>query len=443
MQLNLAPMNARRPIGVKTMRLFFGLAALAAVLVTTPLSSATAAGPQGSAKFKFSYGAAGKSLNNQGAKISPLAQTKSKYMKGPRLNVTSKVDTVSVRSVSNVEMAKVRLRGGVRISKGKRSVRIGGLVLKANPGDVKINAKVKGKIRTAFVAKGSNAIDADLGTLKVGWTKLKLSPGVARLIKQRLNLKRLPAGQIGSFSATAQEAFEDPYLDLCGLPATSLSLATFPEAVGPPVLGDPVTTVGEPITWGIKEGLNGYVNVFGSIQGLDGATVNRIFMAPPQVPPTGFTFVPQQGEYDSNGAGTADDQAVLNGSGSVMYCNQAHGFRINISNPTVVIDGGSSRLIADVNTNISGDLMPTKRVHLADLDLSEAIITEPQAGEVQWEFPADQLADTPTSAVTLSQDGSEALRLCEVSLPGAPPGCLYPPGTLLDELTVNAVFAQG
>ncbi len=134
-------------------------------------------------------------------------------------------------------------------------------------------------------------------------------------------------------------------------------------------------------------------------------------------------------------AGTADDQAVLNGTGTVVYCNQAHGFRINIANPTVVIDGASSRIIADVNTNISGDLTPSQRVHLADLDVPSVTIDEQRASaEVTW--PA-------ISSDAFANDGSDALRLCEVSVPGAPPGCLYPPGTTLDALTVTANFAEG
>ena len=86
--------------------------------------------------------------------------------------------------------------------------------------------------------------------------------------------------------------------------------------------------------------------------------------------------------------------------------------------------------------------MPEVRVHLADLDFSSAVITEPEAGKVRWNFPVSPPPPAPatTSAVTLSQDGAEALRLCEVSVPGAPAGCLYPPGTLLDALTVTAAI---
>ena len=156
MHSNPSPGSARHAVGTGTVRTLFGLIALAALLVVGPLGTASAAGPHGSAKFKFSYGKAGKALNKQGVKISPLAQAKVKYMKGRRLNVTAKVAAVSI---GTGPAAKVRLKGGMKISKGKRNLRMKGLILKADDDDVKINAKVGGKTRTVFLAKGSNAID--------------------------------------------------------------------------------------------------------------------------------------------------------------------------------------------------------------------------------------------------------------------------------------------
>lgn len=412
------------------------LAATFFVLLATSPNQASAAPAEGSASMTLGSDKSGKALKRAGVKFSAVRPATQKRLKGKRVKVTSDIKPNSDGNSTR------NLRGGIKFSKGKRKVVLRNLGIVVNSNPMKIMALAGGKPVKAFTIKAKPSIDESTGTETYNSSALKLTKRSAKMIKSKLRVKRVPAGKVGVFQGSYQEAFEDPYLDLCNLPATSLTAATFPEAVEPPALTDPVTTVGEPITWGIRAGLNGYVNGFGGIQGLDGATVNRIPFAPPQVPPTGFTFTHEAGEYDGNGPGTADDQAVLNGAGSVMYCNEPHGFRVNIANPTVVIDGASSRIIADVSTNISGDLKRAKRVHLADLDLAAASIDDSVPGEVKWDFP-DAEGPPATSSVTLSEVGSEALRLCEVNVPGAPPGCLYPPGTLLDELTVTANFAVG
>jgi hypothetical protein len=273
--------------------------------------------------------------------------------------------------------------------------------------------------------------------MSLRFNNINLLPGSARLIKSRLALKRVPAGTIGGLGAFAALAFEDPILDLCGLGAATRTFGEVPLAApAPELVGPSVTSVNNAITWGIKTSLNGYVNGFNRPLGLDGATVNA-FPGPPApgVPPKDYTFVAAPGQYAANDAGTGfDDQAVVNSTGGVMYCNTAHGFRITISNPTVVINGSASRIIADVDTNLSGnpasgvgDWMPTQRVNLARLDLSGVPAVEIDPDVFRWSaIPA-----------TLTQEGSDALRLCEVNVPGAPPNCLYPPGKELDPITVT------
>jgi hypothetical protein len=441
--MTLAPFhpNVDRQLASRVFLVISLLAASAFGLLTISPGQASAAPEQGSFSMTLGTSKSGKALKRAGVKFSVVKPATQKRLKGKRFRITSTLKS------SGKDTELKRLRGGIRFSKGKRKLVLRNLGLLVTSRPMKVLATVDGKPVTFFTTKTRANFEASTRTVAYKSSALKLTKRSARLIKSKLRVRRVPTGKVGYFKGSYQGAFEDPYFDLCGLPATSLTPATFPEAVDPPLLGDPVTTVGDSIEWGFKASFNGYVNGIGNIEVLDGAS-KLAYPGPPNAaaPPKAFAFVFQQGEYDANGAGFADDQAVLNGSGTVMYCNRAHGFRIAISDPTVVIDGASSRLIANVSTNISGDLKPSRRVHLADLDLSAATITEPEVGEVQWDFP--EVRPTPqspptASAVTLSQDGSEALRLCEVSLPGAPPGCLYPPGTLLDELTVNAVFAQG
>ena len=420
------PNAGRHAVAKATTAMGLLLAAVLVLLAAAP-GQASAVEKQAEYSFTLGYGKSGKALKQAGVRFSAVKPATEKRLSGKRVRIAANY------KADRKQGEVVVLGGGIKFSKGKRKVvfRKPSVALLSDP--MEVRSTVGGKTFKLFTSKVKTDVEPAIAKVTYRNSVLKLSKRAAGVIKSKLRIKRLPAGKIGGLSGDLQEPFEDPYLELCGLPATSLTAATVPEFVAPPTLADPVTTVGNAITWGFKASLNGYVNAIGSIQGLDGATVNRIPFTPPQVPPSGFTFAFEAGEYDGNAAGTADDQAVLNGSGSVMYCNQAHGFRVNIANPTVVIDGASSRIIADVFTNISGNLNPAQRVHLADLDLAMATIDDSVVGEVTWQ-------DVP---VTLSQTGSDALRLCEVSVPGAPAGCVYPAGIELDDLTVTADFAVG
>lgn len=394
------------------------LFALALLGFTGLTGQAAAVAPSGSASTTLGYGSAGQALKRAGVRISAVAPSTQTKLSGRRVNIVSPLSGIS-------ESLDSSFRGGVRFSKGKRSIVLRQVT--ANTDWSRITATVAGKQIAFFLVDANPQVNETAGTLKITGGKLRLTAGSAKLIKSKLRVDRIPATQVGGFAADVTFAFEDPYFAQCGFAALSRSVGTVPEAGPIPDLTGTGLAVGAPgITWGFKSSFNGYINGIGLIVGLDGTTVNRVRMAPPEVPPTGFTFPNAQGAYQVNGPGNADDRAYLNGTGGVMYCNAAHGFRIVISNPTVVIDGGSSRLIADIDTNISGDWMPTQRVDLADLAVGSAVVTG-TAPNVTW----------ATIPATLSQTGAEALRLCEVNVPGAPPGCLYPAGTVLSSLTVS------
>jgi hypothetical protein len=285
-----------------------------------------------------------------------------------------------------------------------------------------------------FVAAGNAVIDPVESKLNLTSARLSLSGAAARLVRGRLGIKRLVPGPFGTLSVSARRSESvpvvDPFLEQCGLAATSKRTSPVPLASPLPVLTNPESVDGPSVNWSVKAGLNGYINGSGAIFGLDGATVNRVPNAPPQVPPTGFTFPFVAGQHASNDAGLIDDQAVVNGSGTVLYCNQPHGFRVAISNPTVVIDGANSRIIADLDTNIAGEWTPTRRVDFATLDLSEVTPVSSEPGTVTW-------AEVPTR---LSQTGADALRFCDIPpVPGLPGGgCLYPAGKDFDPITVVA-----
>ena len=422
MQSGFNGLNSLRPSALPGYLscLFLALAVVAVVAI--PAGSASAAEAQGTFSMTLGYGKSGKTLKRAGVKISAVSASQQKRLKGKRVRITAPLK--AVKGDAGVFV----LRSGIKFSKGKRNLVARQLRVKNAGSSSRVNANVQGKWISLFVADGEPVTDPVARTFKIDRATLRLTRQSAKQIRTKLRTGKIPVGEVGNLGASVNLAFEDPYSEICGVPANTLTVGTVPPAGPLPVLSGASATVGEPISWGIKKSLNGYVNGIGAIHGVDGATVNRVPMAPPQVPPTDFTFQFSKGELAENGAGTGDDQAILNGTGTVVYCNEPHGFRIAVSNPTVVIDGTSSRLVADVDTNTSGDWMPTQRVDLADLDLSSSTVTVPGPGSVKW----------AGISATLSQNGSDALRLCEVNVPGAPPFCLYPAGTALDDLTVTA-----
>jgi len=113
----------------------------------------------------------------------------------------------------------------------------------------------------------------------------------------------------------------------------------------------------------------------------------------------------------------------VNLSGTAVFCATNHGFRVAVSDPTVVIDGNDSRIIADVDSNLSGVWTPSQRVDLASLDLTG--ITPEQlttSNGVKWN-------NVPAS---FTETGGKAF--CGVSTPA----CGYTTGTAMDAITVQA-----
>lgn len=192
-----------------------------------------------------------------------------------------------------------------------------------------------------------------------------------------------------------------------------------------PTLSNPTATSSPAnLNWGFKASFRGYV--YGTmtaagepdkaLQALDGAS--RAF--PPFDPTRGFSFPVSDGQYSSNGPGVGDDQAVIPGTGTALICNAEHSFWASISDPTVVIDGENSRIVATISQNINGNGMfgergpwqTPQRVDLADLDLAAVTPVEGASGVTYTDIP-----------VSLSSD--------------AAPFATYPAGTALDPISVT------
>ncbi len=430
------------------------MAAAAMFFVVFGAVNASALSPQvtysGNATFTVGTGKAGKALRG---KVAAIAPAKAKRQ-GKKTHVNAPVKTFR---------GNVTLKGGIRFKAGKRKVGITALSVKVGQKRTVVKGKLGKKTITAFNVAGRSVTSGDTanGSVRITTAKLSLSKAAAKGIKKALKLKKLPAGQVGTFSLMAKvtttapvdpcvadpnaegctpvdpcvanpdapgckpDPVVDPYLAQCDVAATSKVQGNLPGAAPLPTLASPVTGTGPAnLTWGFKSSFRSYL-VFGaqgSMHGLNGATVN------PGTPfPTGFNFPIAGSTYSSNGTeDLSDDQAIVNATGDSVFCATGHDFRVVISNPTVVVDGDDSRIVADVDTNLTGVWTEKQRIDLAELDLTPAVqkdaVSPATGSSVTW-------ADVPA---TLTAAGADAI--CGT---GEQAACTYEEGTELDPITVS------
>lgn len=409
---------------------------LAMFALTALVSSATAADQtkaqakvSGKATFVLGTGKAGKALKRQGVKVARIAPAKVKRLAGKRFRAVLKVAGVS----SNPARIRVRLKGGLKFRHGKRAVPVRGLAAQVKDRLVTITGKVGGRSLRLFTSNGRPSLSgAKAINVAVKDTRMKLTGKAAKLLRKKLRLrKRIPAGPAGSINLQARKSWVepvptdlDPYFVQCGISGTSKAAGSLPPAAPMPAMsGAKTLAAGTPdIAWGFKASFRGYMGGTGSLHAVDGAGRDGAG------PTAGFTFPVKDGLYKANDpVSTADDQAVINGKGAAVFCNPSHGFRVVISSPTIVIDGSSARIVADVDTNYFGTWTPAQRVDLAELNLDGITPFYNRSGsEIAWQ-------DIPA---TLTADGAQAF--CEPPSDDRPGQCLYSEGDELDSITATA-----
>jgi hypothetical protein len=400
---------------------FLAASVLAVFVMTTPATASVIT--SGSASISIGQGSAGKGMASAGVRVSAVKPATSSRKKSVT-RVAAPVASVSVAGATDVSLG-----GSLVLKRGARKAAFSELSLRLTPRSAALSGLLGSKRVTFMGGSGKVVIDSVEGRVNLTGMKLSLNSSGAKTLRSRLKLKSLRPGEAGrlSLNATWTEVAPvvDPYFEQCGFQATSKTVGSVPVASALPNTTNGETLVGDPVRWGIKSSLSAYIGGVGSIATLGGTSSST--PAPPLPPFPLFSFPFSSGQLVRNQPGPADDQAVLNSTGTVVYCNAPHGFRISISDPTVVIDGTRSRIIATVDTNISGDWIPAQRVDFASLDVSGVVPVE-QPNQIRW-------SQVPT---TLTQAGADALRFCTINVPGAPAGCLYPAGTALDKLSVVA-----
>jgi hypothetical protein len=411
---------------------FAGLPVLAALILFTlfyaispGVGPAVAQEVSGSARLTLGSGKAGSSLVRQKVRFSARSGATWRSLRGGRIRTSHPVSKLGIGSG-----ADLGVRGVIQFTRGKRKATAGNFRLRLRPGGGSVRANLGKKKVKLFTVSGPVAIDPEAGTVGVKGRTLSLTGKAAGVLRKRLGLKRLKAGPVGSLGIDGRiipvdppPTELDPYFDRCGLSATGEATGDLPAFKDLPAITDPLDVVGNGVSWGIRESFRNYVGFGGSIFGLEGATAVTVAPSPAV---QGFDFSHAPGSYSANDpADLTDDQAIVNGTGTALFCKAGNFFRIAISNPTVVIDGEDSRIIADVDTNFRGTWTPAQRIDFATLDLDAITPFYNRSGaEVTW-------SDVP---VTLTDAGSQAF--CD------PEGsCFYQAGEQLDPITVEAVMS--
>jgi hypothetical protein len=203
---------------------------------------------------------------------------------------------------------------------------------------------------------------------------------------------------------TVTTTLDRPLLAECGVDA---GIATPPNVdftlAALPTLTDPVIRSGKnigTINWGFRRATRGTVGAPGGLfLPLGGATEGfpGSMGGGNSLPPSGgigkfFRFPIASYAYEAGTADPGDDRLIATSNATVGLCKpqtSSGNFAIVISKPTLIIDGASSRIVANAYS-FAGPFMSSPaagwtggRVELVDLDTS-AIDTTTGVGTVRW-----------------------------------------------------------
>ncbi|MFT4049864.1 MAG: HtaA domain-containing protein [Solirubrobacterales bacterium] len=138
----------------------------------------------------LALGKSGTGLRAAGVKLSALSPAKLK-----KSNLSFKVSDISVTSATQ---ASIVLRGGIKLKKGKRSVKIQGLLINADGKRVKITGKVGSKRLTILSGSSSIQLVASASQQVVAPAiKVKLGGSTGKAVRSALKLKKSPGGSPG------------------------------------------------------------------------------------------------------------------------------------------------------------------------------------------------------------------------------------------------------
>ncbi len=167
------------------------LAVLTLLVVAT---SAQAAAPTAGDSVEIPLGSKSKGLRAGGVKLRAISPA--------RLSSKSLTLTISDVSMPKPGNGQLILRGGLRLSRGKRKVEIKGFLVSVTASSVKFTAKLGGTRFTVFSAKkgGANTLDSGTTSIRLLTTKLSVGAPAAKAIKKSLALKSYKPKTLGTLT---------------------------------------------------------------------------------------------------------------------------------------------------------------------------------------------------------------------------------------------------
>jgi hypothetical protein len=205
---------------------------------------------------------------------------------------------------------------------------------------------------------------------------------------------------------TVKTSLNRPLLAECNIDASTAA----PEPVVAfgladlPTLTDPVTGSGGTIDWGFRRGTRNTITSFGvpaggGFQLLGGATEGypgNMGGGATEAPSGGlekfFRFPISEYAYDEGASGDpADDILIATSQATVGFCNPAAGqsYGVVLSKPTLIVNGASSRLVANAYSYQAGKGWAGGRVDLVNLNAT-GVNPVAGSGTLSWgDVPAD------------------------------------------------------
>jgi hypothetical protein len=339
-------------------------------------SAATTANSSGVTLTITGKGAAAKALRSAGVEVTAIAPAK---RRGKR--VTLPVSRIDVGSV-----AKASLRGGLRFEVDGRVVRLRSLRLELTTTTATLSAKSDERRVGVFAAvpkKGSKPkLVRTTDAASLAGARLALTRKGAKLLRERLGLRALPAGGLGKLAVDAQRGDGGGY----GLgqgkpggpgggPPKSGPIYNEPSIMQRP--GSAVDVIGIAITWYPRDSWVRYVSsgvgpqdgFFATGGATKGAAMNTASHPCSDVayPGSGefdfrFDYAPKSGWYDP-----VSGKAALYGQGTVRFRWQSHTIDLAASDPEIELAGDDSRAIFRFDGE-DGTTYDGQRAVLVELD---------------------------------------------------------------------------
>lgn len=303
------------------------------------IAGAFAAAPAGATSatsdsvFEIPLGKSGAGLRAKGVKPRALSPAK---LKNGKLRLK-----VSDIAVSSATKASIVLRGGLKLSKGRRSVKIQGLLVDVSGRKLKITGKV-GSRRVAVLSGTASVplVNSSTQQVVVPAIDVKLSSATGKAVRGALKLRRAPSGKLGSLVAIAKADLPKP---------PGGGGATLQDLAGPR-LARPVGAVdvsGSTLKWWMRDSWIRYLDFSLPQDGAIGdAPVKDTAHVCQDTAPTNTSKVYaislpfQNGWWDA-----ASQTGALYYSGAVRWYFPDRGIDITVSGAEIEINGTSSRVI--------------------------------------------------------------------------------------------------